>query len=158
MCGFVSELHRAVVEGSMLHICSKCLHFGEAIEVKRPAAEIVAQRLQRSKRGYVSMYKKEPKKSADFMVVSDYHNKVKVARQKMKITQDDLAKSIAERASVVQRVESGNLEPSLKLARKLQQFLRITLVQKEEASSIGASTAGVSSSGFTIGDLIKKKR
>jgi putative transcription factor len=157
MCGYDGMLHRAVIEGTMLHICSKCLRFGEAVEVKRPADELVSKRLAVSSR---RKYRPSSQSIDDlYSLVSNYSELVKNARQKQGKSQQDLGKAIAERSSVIQRIETGNLEPSIKLAKKLQQFLKIQLIEKEQkVSSDVIEEYGSSSSGFTIGDVIKRKK
>jgi len=48
MCGYNGELKRAVVEGSLLLLCDKCIRFGEVIELRRPPSdEIVSGRIQK---------------------------------------------------------------------------------------------------------------
>jgi putative transcription factor len=155
LCGYDGSLHRGIVEGTMLHLCSKCLKFGNAINVKGPAEDLVKQRLQRKTRPFYSQ--KFEKKEEN--LVGNYYNLVKKARQGMGKTQEEVAQAIAERASVIQRVESGSLEPPLKLAKKLEQFFKIKLIEeRKKVSSDLLGSFGASGSSFTIGDFVKRKK
>ena len=134
MCGYMGELKRAIVEGSMIGVCQKCLKYGDAIEIKSPPKEVVEKRLAfKARRSFADRHRIE-----DENIVSGYGNKIRKAREKMGKTQEDIAKAIAEKVSVVQKVESGGLEPPLKLARKFEQFFKINLVKKSE--KIGEET------------------
>jgi len=44
----------------------------------------------------------------------------------------DLAKEIKEKESIMARVESGKLKPTIDLARKLERFFGIKLVLRDE--------------------------
>ncbi|MBT3324081.1 TIGR00270 family protein [archaeon] len=155
MCGYMGELKRAIVEGSMLNVCQKCLKYGDAIEIKNPPKDIVERRLAfKSRRSFAERHRVE-----DENIVSGYGMKVRKAREKMGKTQEDVAKAIAERVSVIQKVESGGLEPPLKLAKKFEQYFKIDLVKKSE--KIGKETIkefNMKSSDVTIGDMIKFKK
>ena len=71
----------------------------------------------------------------------------------------EVAKRIAEKESVVHKVESGHMKPNLSLARKFEKFLKISLVETVELDGAGkgAKKAGSSTGSLTIGDMIKVK-
>jgi putative transcription factor len=72
------------------------------------------------------------------------------------MNQEDFAKKIAEKVSVVHKLEIGEIKPSLALARKLERLLGIKLIEFYEEESKG--NAKVSTEGFTIGDIVKIKK
>lgn len=165
MCGYNGELKRAVVEGSLLMLCDKCVKFGEVIELKSPPSEdIVSSRMKKLNTSrYASMrsagvYVHE---SEEELVVKDYFELVKRAREKMAKTQEEVAKEIAEKVSIVQGIESGRLEPSLKLAKKLEQYFKIDLMKKVSISKENEELEqdlGLKHGSMTIGDVIKIKK
>ena len=53
------------------------------------------------------------------------------AREKCNRSKKDLAKTLSEKESVIHRLETGKLNPGLGLARKLERFLNIKLVELE---------------------------
>lgn len=147
MCGKEEKLVSALVEGSVVSVCSNCSKYGNVLEPKK---------LEKSKfhsRETISLEETE-------VIVNDYSKKVKEARQKMGIKQEDVAKAIAERESVIQKIESGHMEPSFPVAKKLEQFLRIKLITQEEVTKeIDKSELfGDDSKNITIGDLIKIRK
>ena len=151
----MGPVHKAIVEGTMLAVCGKCLKYGDAVEVKKPSKQVVEQRLafQRNNR-----YRRMPSVEAD-TIVSDYSRRVKRAREKLGKKQEEVAKELAERTSVIHRVESGSMEPPLKLAKKLEQFFSITLIEKSKKVKVETvKEFDVKTSGVTIGDLIKLKK
>ena len=92
-------------------------------------------------------------------ILKDYSLRIKNAREKTVKTQEELALDLAEKSSILQKVESGHQEPSLKLARKLEQFLKIQLVQKDETvTEDDVQDYRSSSTGVTIGDVITFKK
>jgi putative transcription factor len=138
MCGKEGELFRSKVEGTILNVCQRCSGFGTVLgEVNL---------VQKS-----AVYSSEP---VEERVVQDYANIVKKAREIKGLKQEELGQRMAERESVISKVESGALRPSLKLARRFEKALGISLV--EEDKKIGFSGKIKSGAGLTIGDLLKK--
>ena len=70
--------------------------------------------------------------------------------------QEELAKKINEKESRLHKIESGHFTPSLRLARKLEKFLKITLVEQvaEDTSPLEKSK----SESLTLGDFIKVRK
>lgn len=164
MCGYNGELKRAVVEGTLLMLCDKCIKFGEVVELRRPLSdEVVSGRMKtmntsrfasmRSAGVYVG-------DSGEELVVKNYSELVKKARERMIKTQEEVAKDIAEKVSVIQGVENGRLEPSLKLAKKLEQYFKIDLIRKISNSKDEdmEQDLGLKPGSMTIGDIIKIKK
>jgi putative transcription factor len=140
LCGKKTELVEGVVEGSILKVCKSCIKFGEAVEIKKSVLE----------------EKQEPEKIKEEIIeeiVKDYSAKIKGARESLNLLQKDLAREIAEKESVIHNLESGHLEPSLDLAKKLESFLNIKLIvvnKNEKVDKIDFHNASL-----TIGDLLK---
>lgn len=145
MCGREGELVEAIVEGTMLNVCKNCAKFGNVIEVKKP---IIKEEVRR----VVPVSQIEEMES----VIDDYSSKIKQAREKLGLKQGELAKQIAEKESVIHKVETGGLKPNLRLAKKLEQFLKIKLIEKyiEEKKKI----LDFRDSDLTIGDLLRIKK
>lgn len=142
MCGAETELVDAIIEGTLLHVCRRCAGFGETVAVKGPAPAPLKQ-------------KKAVVEEALHYVVPDYAVRVKQAREKRGWTQEDLARSLRERESVIHKIESGHMKPPLALAQKLEKALGITLVELYEEPA--QRTVNFKDSALTIGDLVKLK-
>ncbi len=143
MCGKEKELVNAVVEGSMLKVCSDCGKHGNVISISRPKTVI---RTFESKEEDVEV------------IVEDYFYLVKTAREKKGLTQEELAKDIGEKESLIHQVESQKMKPTFKLAKKLNVYLGINLIEKVPRMNVNESKEiNFKDKDLTIGDLLKRK-
>ncbi len=143
ICGRDMNLVKVKVEDVILNVCKNCSNFGEVIKEEKVRKVI----------------RKETKfKNEDIeVIVSDYSKKIKEARESRNLTQKEVGEKLAEKESVIHKIESGNLEPSLELARKIEKFFGIRLIEiyKEEVKK---EKINFKNSGLTIGDLLKMKK
>ncbi len=165
MCGRnVDSVCRAVVEGSILNVCSLCSRFGAVLNAPAKTEQRMGQEKAGSFYKQEDKYHKQPieeKLEEIDLIAKGYGEKIKKARERKGLTQEELAKAIAEKESVIQRVEAGQSKPTLLLAKRLQQFLCVEIIEKygEEKPVIDFKRAKE----ITIGDLWemekeKKKR
>ena len=141
LCGSNKNLVKAVVEDSTLNVCLDCARFGKVISTTKQE-KIIARH-------------KEDKPEEIEIIVDDYTKLIKSAREKINLKQEELAKKISEKVSVIHAIESGHLEPEINLAKKLERFLDIRLIKKIRAASMNKKETKIS--GLTIGDIIKIK-
>jgi len=145
LCGRDVELKEVLVEGSVLSVCCGCSRFGKIIEM--------ADKKISSK----------PKKSFQFVdedieiINKDYDEIVKKARESHGLKQEELANKISEKVSLIHQVESKQITPSIKLAKKLEKFLGIKLIEKYIEPEIDKPKIDFGNKKLTIGDLIKSK-
>ena len=90
------------------------------------------------------------------MVVDDFAEKIRIKREKLGLKQEDFAKKIGEKESVVHKLETGEFEPSLELAKKLEKVLNIKLIEEYEEEH--KATTKATSIITTIGDLVKIRK
>ncbi|MFC1801167.1 multiprotein bridging factor aMBF1 [Nanoarchaeota archaeon] len=147
LCGKETKLFKAEVEGTEMMVCKNCASFGQLKEPLEKPAKKVHQFSKRER--------KEPALETAETIISDYAQKIRQAREKMGLSQEDFAKKINEKESLLHKMEVGSFEPSLVLAKKLEKLLGIKLIQKTEEKKIPLPKG--SSEGFTIGDLMKSK-
>jgi uncharacterized protein (TIGR00270 family) len=84
----------------------------------------------------------------------DYASKIKVAREKLALTHEELGKKINEKASVLRNLEAGKMAPNNQLASKLEHMLKIKLlvpISDEKATQVPK----VTNQELTLGDLIE---
>lgn len=145
LCGKEGELYKSIVEGSQMNVCQNCSKFGKIIQTPKTNIKFKPKPFK----------KKQEMPETIFLIVDNYAELIKRSREKMKLKQEEVAKKIAEKESLIHSIESGKHEPNINLARKLERFFDINLVEehKEEQKNIGKTNAG----SLTIGDLIKKK-
>jgi putative transcription factor len=147
LCGKETALFLAVVEGTQLQLCAECGRFGKILHPLKQASPA-----QKS-----APIKREP--TPIERIVDDYAQRIRAAREKRGLTQEDFAKLILVKESLVHKMETGHFEPPIDLARRLEKLLRITLVEvREESAVVPAQQGGPRPEGLTIGDLFKLKR
>ncbi len=144
MCGKnVPHLTKVRIDGAILNVCDACAKFGTPAEsirtsFSKPAAEEPIATIKiNQKRIIVPPAKPTSRRRTrdnidSLTVVQDYGELIKEAREKLNMTQDELAAKILERKNVLSSMERGDLLPEIKVARKLEKVLGITLVEKEE--------------------------
>jgi len=146
MCGSGGTLYKASVEGAKLNLCDDCSKFGNVIgKVK---VEFNDEKNIKNRKEY--------KKEFIESISSDYTNKIRNKREELKLTQKEFAKKINEKESLIQKIESGNIEPSIVIVNKIEKFLKINLLEKCEEETIRTNQTRTES--LTIGDFIKIKK
>ena len=153
MCGSESALlSPRKISGSVIQVCSSCVDLGSEPTHRESIGHraYVAQTLQNRnmKRRYSDL------DTEDKVLISNYGEVVRKAREKLGMNHATLASKISEKKSIVTSVESGNMRPNEKLIRKLENFLNIRLMEKVEAGP--EIKPKKSSEGLTMGDLLKQ--
>jgi len=134
------------IESSVMLTCEECSKFGK-VQREPPKA-----RSPRPVRRNAPRYR-EPSEE----VLEDYNTIIREGREKKGWTREELGEKIYEKASVVSRVESGKMIPDIKLARKLERTLNITLIEKTENGK-QEDLGPAARRGATIGDIARIKR
>ncbi len=140
LCGREAELVNAIVEGVELNVCSDCARHGKLLV--RPKLIISKSRIQEDEQV--------------FGYVENYNDLIRKKREALGLKQEELAFKINEKASFIQKIESGHLKPSLNTAKKLQRFLKIKIIQELKEEKVDLKPAKTKE--FTIGDFIKLKK
>ena len=78
-------------------------------------------------------------------------------RESMQLTQEDFAKQLNERVTVLQKIESGITKPTLDLARKLESILHIKIIEEKKEETVLLEETKKSGF-FTIGDFVKIRK
>ncbi len=101
--------------------CGNCARMGRPVGAKiRVGTVSPAQMALRS----FSQRPAEPEYELD----ADYHIRVRQAREKMGISQEELGRLINEKPSVIRLVESRKLKPDTILTRKLMHEMKLNLL------------------------------
>ncbi|NHW44558.1 MAG: TIGR00270 family protein [Candidatus Verstraetearchaeota archaeon] len=121
LCGkpIVGKPVRVWIEGSQLMVCPQCSRYGSIV---RPKATTRPKQI--AKRRELSMGLEST------VLVSNYNVLIRQARENMGLTQADLAMLIGEKESIVRRLESGRMAPTLELAKKIEKVLKIRLYEE----------------------------
>ena len=139
-----------MVEGSRVSCCKECSKYGHIL---------IAPVEPKSKKSDSAEGEKPSRPVIEEMVMSDYWIKIRTAFEKSGMEQDDFAKRINVKVSVLQNMISNKFVPDLKLAKRLEKELSIRLIE-EQADVRGAYNEDKSKMPTTLGDIItiKKKK
>ena len=141
LCGKESELFKARIEDSLVDVCERCGKFGSIL------------------RKIISPVPKKIKTSEEFqedLIAEDFNKIIRFERERRKLTQEELAKTINEKVSVIQKVENKEIEPDFNLAKKLERYFRINLIEKQQLKKEKIKQHEIKS--FTLGDLVHEKQ
>lgn len=148
MCGNSDYLKSYSVEGTVLGLCSGCSKFGKLIKTSKPIARNVDKQYERA-------YTRPKDIDTTRVIVDDVGRIIRNHRNSLGLTTDEYAQKVAEKATLINKVESGKLAPSLKLAEKLERLFGLKLITYEQKQEF--SLASSDSDEVTIGDIIKFK-
>jgi putative transcription factor len=147
ICGkkVVGKPVKTKIESSVMLTCNECAKFGKVQrEPPKPKRPRPVKRIQRYR---------EPSEE----VLEDYNTIVREGREKKGWSREELGEKIYEKASVINRIESGKMVPDIKLAKKLERILNVILIEKSE--DVKSEDMGPSARrGATIGDIARIKR
>jgi len=139
LCGKKEAEFSALIEGVELKVCSSCAKHGQVL--KKPAyAENRKVRVE----------------LPEFVIVENFAEIIKKKRESMNLTQEDFAKKVNQKLSLMQNIESGHIKPTIDVAKKLEKILGIKLVKELKFEKVDLGKK--SSEGLTIGDLIKIRK
>jgi len=163
ICGSIiwGKGQRVILEGARITVCHNCAQHGTKIQKSSP--DIYGKK-QIKRKPYAATKRQsyKPKTVEELEIVSDYARKVKNARNRLGLNQDQFAQKLNEKPSLIRRIEAGKAEPTVKLAKKIQQTYKIQLLIKSDEMdfSVQENKFMKKSSGSSLGDIaiIKKKR
>lgn len=134
MCGKNTTLVLGNIEGATVNVCSDCLKLGTRVNLPKQKTKRIADL--------------EP----EVFIVDNYSQLIKNARERKNMKQEEVAKKLALKESIVHKLENGSFTPSLNMASRIEKFFGIKLM--EEYSESMASTDNKSES-YTMADVIK---
>ena len=152
---------KVLIEGAKITVCQSCAQYGVKIKNVPKTTDKVRQNYSKPN---ASSKKKAYTRQIDdgLEIVVDYVNKIRNARNSRGLNQDQFAQKLNEKPSLLRRIEAGKVEPTIKLAKKIEQVYGITLVKKvDEIEPSTTQNKYMKKSGSTsLGDIaiVKKKK
>jgi len=146
ICGKRKAITKVLIEGAEMMACASCANLGKKIS-KSPPSKPTSQ----------SYHKMRIRKEID--IVDGYGWRIKKARQELGLSLEELAKKINEKSGYLEMVEQERTLPSLKLAKKLEAVLKISLIT-EVVQDVGIGKSGAKRPDLTLADVVvfeKKK-
>ena len=90
-------------------------------------------------------------------LVQDYDQRIRSARESRGLSQEELASQLNEKASLIRKLERGDVLPSDGIQRKLERELDITLSESGGGEGGAEWSGGSATGGTTLGDVVKRK-
>jgi putative transcription factor len=168
MCGKEqAALTTTKVEGAELELCDDCKEFGTEVRTESSSSSSSkystsssSGKAKSGSSGSGSSSSGGSRRRRDMFddmdeVAADYDARIRQARESRGLSQEELAGELNEKASLIRKLERGDILPSDDVRTKLERELDISLVEgvddDEEEWSSGSSTT------TTLGDVVKRK-
>ncbi|MBT3464299.1 TIGR00270 family protein, partial [archaeon] len=87
-------------------------------------------------------------------IVKNYASLIRTKREQMNLKQEEFAKMLTEKESIIHKIESGTYKPSISMAKKIERQLGLKLREEIEIEEIEIKKTKGS---LTIGDMLKLK-
>lgn len=158
VCGreIVGKPARALVEGATLVVCKQCAGLGKELpgfpDRPRPRPPVGLTRTR-------APIEKLPKAIEESDLVDEYPRIIKEAREKMGLSQQNLAFKAKEKLTMIQKIELGKMLPTMRLTKELEHILRVKLLApKEEIEVDVVPVRQTGDRGVTLGDIALVRR
>lgn len=168
MCGAETASPTTVkIEGAELDVCDDCTDFGTTVEQQSTGgtstkystgSDSSGQNESSGSTGSSSSSNRSRRRDMfDDMeeVVQDYDERIRNARESAGLSQEELAKELNEKASLIRKLERGASLPSDNVQKKLERRLDIELT--EGGVSDTEWEGGASTGEYTLGDVVQRK-
>ena len=169
MCGATeTSLTTTKVEGAELELCENCKGFGTEVKTQQSSSSTSKYSTSSSNGTSGSSgssssssssggSKRRKKDMFDDMdeLAADYDDRIRQGRESLGQTQEELADDLNEKASLIRKLERGDILPSDDVKAKLEKKLEITLTEGADVDDTEWSSG--SGSSMTLGDVVKRK-
>lgn len=152
---------RTKIDGSIMEVCQDCSKFGVIQKVPKPKS-IQSKGKGNSRTNGTNRQVRTPRPMYSLdepteELVEDFETIIRQAREAKRLSREELGEKIYEKVSVINRIESGKMDPDIKLAKKLEKTLNITLIEKISDMNL-EDFKNRTSGGPTLGDIVKIKK
>ncbi len=162
LCGSIiwGKGQTVIIEGAKMIVCPNCAQYGKRIvenpqtpSTRKPSTSTPVNKTKSR------VYDKEIEEPST-EIAEDYAIKIHQARMRKNLTQEKFAQKIHERGSLIRRIEAGKIKPPIPLARKIEKFLGIKIVNEVKETPVDYEGYLKKSTGSNLGDIafIKKKK
>ncbi len=139
------------MERATLVVCKNCAGLGTALpgfpDRPRPRAPTLPTVVR-------PPIERLPRAVEESELIEEYPRIVKQAREKLGISQQDLAFKAKEKLTVIQKIELGKMLPTMRLTMELEHILRVKLLApKEEVEFPNPPIRQSGDIGPTLGDV-----
>jgi len=168
MCGAeTADPNRVKIEGAELDVCDDCTDFGTEVQTGEPSSTSTKYSTGSSSSSSSSSAGRSSGSSSgggrrddvyDDLeeLAPDYGDRIREAREGAGLSQEDLAKQLNEKASLIRKLEHGDVLPSDDVQSAIERALDVDLTVSGgdgEAEWSGGSSTGE----YTLGDMVERK-
>jgi len=152
ICGEKSGiLYEVIFQGRRVYACKKCIErYG--LSVVRRKSNAASKRKYLMKRKTILKKNLLPESTEE--IVEGYGDIIKRARERLGLTQEDIARELKVKLSYIKKVENEKIEPSLDIARRLEKLLNISLLTEVKNEETYAVKSEYMEESLTLGDLL----
>ncbi|MDR5672102.1 putative transcription factor, MBF1-like protein [Halalkaliarchaeum sp. AArc-CO] len=172
MCGAEKpSLTTTKVEGAELELCDSCSEFGTEVRTESTGSSGSKYSTTSSSgtasgdsggggagsTGSGGSSRSRRRDMFDEMdeLAADYDDRIRNARESTGMSQEELAKKLNEKASLIRKLERGDILPSDDVQKKLERELEISLLEGEDVED--SEWSSDSTGTMTLGDVVKRK-
>ncbi len=157
VCGRVIEKPFYVkIEGSKMRTCAACSKFGIPMEQPIQKKQAGFRYTAREEKTIPKVVRKNRGLANAIEYLENYGETIRNARQRRSLTQEELGRLINEKMSVIARLETKKMVPTVELAKKLEKALEVQLIEESEKEKITGTQ--IPAGELTIGDVIKIRK
>jgi len=160
VCGrkIIGPPYSSTIEGAKMLVCNECSKLGSVyLETKtEPRLKKVAKRLPTP----ILPPRRQPSLSEteSLELIRDFGTKVRQAREKLGLSQEELGKKISEKVSLLRNIESGKMTPDNVLTEKLQHALRIQLLVPVSDPKVPSQALATRPASPTLADIAEVRK
>lgn len=159
ICGSIiwGKGQRVLLEGAKITVCYNCAQHGIKIQ-KPPNNTLIKKSYQRSQK------RQGLRKDIvdELEIIPDYAKQIRSKRNSLGLNQDQFAQKLNEKPSLLRRIEAGKVEPTVKLAKKIEDVYKLKLLKMSDEieANVQDKKFMKKSTGPSLGDIafIKKKK
>ena len=148
ICGGKPIRAQILLEGAKLLACSRCMKGGKVIHYFRDEDDVAREPppppMPRSL-------------GSGEEIIENWGDAIRKARQKKKLTIEQLAARIMEKGNYMHAIENGRIMPTVEVAKKLEKELDIKLIEKPASGGPSSVPSGRQFKEPTLEDMLEKK-
>ena len=157
--GIIWKGQKVLIEGVKMTVCNSCAQYGKKLLTKPKSTYL--------KKSYSIQPKSSLRNSIrkivdikEMEIVPNYAKRIRNVRTLKKLNQDQFAQKLNEKPSLLRRIESAKVKPTIKLAKKIEKVYNITLLKKSDEIEVNTKKYMKKQTSSTLGDIafIKKKK
>ena len=158
--GIIWKGQKVLIEGAKITVCQSCAKEGKKIYASPKMTKSTIGTNKKPTKP-TKLYR-EAEKYEKVEIIYNFAQLIHKERMRRGLNQEEFAQKLNEKPSLMRRIEAGKVEPTLELAKKIENVYQIKLLK--EIDSLEPSEKGSaymkSSTGSTLGDIafIKKKK